>query len=117
MHDSVQNPLAILRESQLAPGVFLLCQQIYGTLRAAFDPAQTSQAAARVLLAEAAGQYPNARAVAFTDAGRTVITHLPEDERPVQIARDADGQLTVTYDDTRMTGEQFLALVDKAATL
>ncbi|MFJ6438161.1 hypothetical protein [Streptomyces sp. NPDC091416] len=117
--------LAALRaEAQSAPvfeehphvlGVPVMFSREGAALRASFDPAQTTLENARELIAEANALYPGARAVAFTNIGCTVITSLPADELPARIEQRGKGRCVVMYDDTRISSDQLLALLDKVA--
>ncbi|MBM9621816.1 hypothetical protein ACFQ60_17720 [Streptomyces zhihengii] len=103
-------------EHHLADGLPLLYGRKGGALRVTFDPAQISYESARELFTEARHLYPAARAVACTNIGHTVVTTLPADELPVRIEQHGE-RCTVMYDDARITGEQLLALMDKAVGL
>lgn len=107
----------VFGERHLADGIRLLYGHKDAALHVTYDPAQISYESARELFAEADTLYPAARAVAFTNIGCTVIADLPADELPVRIEQHGKGRCVVTYDDTRITGEQLLALMDKAAGL
>ncbi|MFJ6437743.1 hypothetical protein [Streptomyces sp. NPDC091416] len=101
-------------EHPLDDRVPLLYGRRNGALVVTYDPAQISYESARELFAEARSLYPDARAVAFTDIGCTVITDIPADELPVRIEQRGKGRCVLTYDDTRISSEQLLALLDKA---
>ncbi len=106
----------VFDEKRLADRVPLLYSHRDGAMRVTFDPAQISFTSARELFHEAHSRYPEARAVAFTNIGCTIITSIPAAEPPARIEGNGAG-LSITYDDTRITSEQLLALIDEAATL
>lgn len=110
-------PATVFIEHHLADGIRLLYGHKGAALHVTYDPAQISYEGARELFVEAGTLYPTARAAAFTNIGCTVIADLPADELPVRIEQHGKGRCVVTYDDTRITGEQLLDLMDKAATL
>ncbi|GAA2987552.1 hypothetical protein [Streptomyces fulvorobeus] len=113
--DTHARSATVFVEHYLADGVPLLYDRKDGALRVTYDPAQISFESARELFTESNDLYPTARAVAFTNIGRTVIADLPADELPVRIEQHGHGRCTVTFDDTRISGEQLLALMDEAA--
>ena len=104
-------------EDPLEDRVPLLYGQRNGAPVVTYDPAQISYESARELFAEARSLYPDARVVAFTDIGCTVITDIPADELPARIEQRGKGRCVLTYDDTRISSEQLLDLLDKAAAL
>ncbi|WP_327711310.1 hypothetical protein OG912_24885 [Streptomyces sp. NBC_00464] len=103
-------------EHHLADGVPLLYGHKDGTLTVTYDPAQLTFESARELFAEAHALYPDARAVAFTNIGHIVTTSLPTDEPPARFESHG-ARCTVTFDDTRITKKQLLALMDKVVGL